>query len=115
MEETKRAIMKMGSYKTPGPDGFQVVFFKRTSHIVCDALYDFVKRVMEDGSVPAESAETTLVLIPKEEKPSNMRGLRPLSVCNVTSKLVSKIIVNRLKGCLKDLISPCQASFVPGR
>lgn len=34
IEETKRAIMNMGSYKAPRPGGFQVVFLKRTWHIV---------------------------------------------------------------------------------
>lgn len=71
--------------------------------------------MIDEGVVPKEAADATLVLIPKETKPTNMRGFRPLSICNVTYKLASKVIVNRLKGIMKELISPCQASFVPGR
>lgn len=44
-----------------------------------------------------------------------MRGFKPLSLCNVETKLVSKIIVNRLKETLKSLFSPCQTSFAPGQ
>lgn len=56
-----------------------------------------------------------MFLIPKETKPTSMNRFRPLSLCNVTFKLVSKAIVNRLKGVMENLLSPFQASFVLGR
>lgn len=56
-----------------------------------------------------------LVLIPKEKHTSSMHGFRPLSLCNVPLKPVSKIIVSRMKGILKSLIFPCQTIIVPGR
>lgn len=69
---------------------------------------------MEGKEIREEEAEAMLVLIPKEAHPTTMRGFRPLSLCNMTLKVVSKIIFNRLKSVLKSLISPCQASFVSG-
>lgn len=74
-----------------------------------------MKTAIDEGVLPKEAAEAALVLIPKEAKSCNIRGFRPLSLCNVSYKLVSKVIVNRLKLLKKELISPCQASFVPGR
>lgn len=74
----------------------------------------FMRKMLEGGVVP-EAAEATLVLIPKETKPSNMCAFGPLSLCNVVYKLASKVIVNKLKCTLKDLISPCKASFVPSQ
>lgn len=55
------------------------------------------------------------MLIPKEIKLSSMHGFRPLSLCNVVYKLASKVIVNRLKDIVKELISPYQESFVSVR
>lgn len=115
MEETKQALNDMGSYKAPEPNGFQAIFFKRTWHITGEAVFSFVRRVLEDGEVPGDAAEATLVLIPKESKPISIQGFRTLSLCNVSYKLTSKVIVNRLKAILEDLISPCLVSFVPGR
>lgn len=55
------------------------------------------------------------MLIPKEAHPTSIRGFRPLSLCNVPVKLISRIIVSRLKETLKNLIPACHTSFVPGR
>lgn len=59
--------------------------------------------------------EAFLVVIPKEEHPTSMQTFRPLSLCNVPIKFVSKMVVHWLKPLLKDLITPNQASFIPGR
>src|SRR4051812_39429731 len=44
-----------------------------------------------------------------------MKGFRPLSLCNVVFKLVSRVIVSRPKETWRSIISPLQASFVSGR
>lgn len=114
MEETKRVPRDMGSYKALGPDGYQAIFFKKTWHITGEAVHSFVKKAIEDGEISEEAAEASLVLIPKETKPCNICGFRPLILCNAAYKLISKVIVNRLKLLTRELISPSHASFVPG-
>ena len=59
--------------------------------------------------------ETTIVLIPKVQKPEQVKDLRLISLCNVLYKIISKVLSNRLKQVLLDVISPSQSAFVPGR
>ena len=40
---------------------------------------------------------------------------RHISLCNILYKLVSRIIMQRLKPYMAAIINPCQAGFVPGR
>lgn len=101
--------------KAPGPDGFSSAFFQRIWGVTGLTLVQFVRAVLERCELPMESNESRLILIPKEEKPSSIRGFRPISLCNVSVKLVTKILVNRLKSIWSNIISPNQGASIPGR
>jgi hypothetical protein len=56
-----------------------------------------------------------VVVIPKEESPTNLRQFHPISSCNVVYKLITKALVNILQPYPDDLqVGPLQSSFVPG-
>jgi hypothetical protein len=55
---------------------------------------------------------TFLVLIPKDSNPSNFTRFRPISLCNSSYKILTKIIANRLNPLLAKLISENQTSFL---
>jgi hypothetical protein len=56
--------------------------------------------------MPPGVNETTIVLLSKKEDPKMLKDFRPISLCNVIYKMVSKCLVNRLRSLLNELIGP---------
>ena len=65
--------------------------------------------------IPDYLNSTNIILIPKIQSPESISSFRPISLCNSMYKIITKIIVGRLRPYLDKLIGPCQAAFVPGR
>jgi hypothetical protein len=55
--------------------------------------------------MPEVINDTTIVLIPKGTEPEELKDFRPIRLCNVIYKLISKCIVNRFRGILDEIIS----------
>ncbi|XP_073360394.1 uncharacterized protein [Aegilops tauschii subsp. strangulata] len=114
-EEVKAALDHIGDLKAPGPDGMPSIVYKKHWHFMGEKVVDEVISVLKGGPMPDGWNDTVVVLIPKVKNPSRIKDLRPISLCNVVYKLCSKVIANRLKLVLPDIISDNQSAFVPGR
>lgn len=69
----------------------------------------------ETGVLATGMNDAMIVLIPKVLKPERIMQFRPISLCNVMFKKITKAMVLRLKKLMPKLIGPAQASFIPGR
>ena len=58
---------------------------------------------------------TFIALIPKKNGASNIRDFRPISLVGSVYKILAKVLANRLKEVLDQLISESQNNFVGGR
>ena len=59
--------------------------------------------------------QTFLALVPKVDSPESFVNFRPIGLCNVTYKLVTKTIATRMKDIMQKLISDTQCNFLLGR
>lgn len=114
-EEVKVALFQMDPDKAPGPDGMSPVFFQKHWKIVGKDIASMVREFFISGSLNEELNVTNIVLIPKKKSPAVMGDLRPISLCNVIVKIITKVIANRLKKTLDWVISENQSAFMSGR
>ena len=113
--EVKQALFQMFPIKAPGPEGFPTHFFQRHWDLCGAEVTKAVLRIVR-GEEDAECInDTFLVLIPKVKNPTLLSQFRPISLCNVVYKVISKCMVNRLGPILDDLISETQSAFILGR
>ncbi|XP_019096517.1 PREDICTED: uncharacterized protein LOC104768075 [Camelina sativa] len=113
--EVKSTLFTMHPDKAPGPNGMTALFFQKAWDIVKTDLVDLVNRFLVERVFDKDLNRTHICLIPKVAKPTRMAELRPISLCNVGYKIISKILCQRLKRVLPGLISETQSAFVPGR
>ncbi|KAK9998773.1 hypothetical protein SO802_018376 [Lithocarpus litseifolius] len=113
--EVEKALKQMHPMKAPGPDGMAPLFYQHfwptVNSIVIQTVLDFLNH----GAAPPKFHETHIVLIPKTKNPERVTNYRPISLCNVAYKLASKVVANRLKLVLQDIICENQSAFVSER
>ena len=80
-----------------------------------DELTDEVLNAINKRKIPTGWNSTNVVLIPKVNSPEVITQYRPISLCNVVYKIISKMFANRLKRILPEIISPTQSAFVLSR
>ena len=80
------------------------------NNVVCMIL-----NVLNFDMSMAEINKTYITLVPKTNNPSRMIEFRPISLSNVIYKLISKVLANRLKLILLQIISENQSAFISGK
>ncbi|CAN0922514.1 Transposon TX1 uncharacterized 149 kDa protein [Linum grandiflorum] len=113
--EIWEVIKGCGGGKSPGPDGFPMEFFKNYWEIVKEDVCAAVMEFMASSSLPTSINSTFIVLIPKKECVEEFKDFRPISLVGSIYKVISKLLMARLKGCMENLISPQQCAFVSNR
>ena len=109
------ALQQMHPTKALGPDGMFAIFFKKYWDIVGNDITCMVLNVLNSNMSMVEINRTNIALVPKTNSPTKMTEFRPISLCNVIYKLISKVLANCLKAILPQIISENQSAFLSER
>lgn len=114
-EDIKEALFDMAPLKAPGPDRFHAGFYQRVWGTVGETIINQALDFFTSGQIPHELNDTWLALITKVSFPERANQFRPIGLCNVLYKVLTKAMSNRIKGVMRGLIGAEQSSFIPDR
>ena len=114
-KEVRSALFQMAPSKASGIDGFTAGFFQRHWSILGDDVTAAVLDFLNGGELPAGLNDTSITLIPKVRHPQNISQYRPIALCPVLYNITVKVITNRLRPCMDEIISEEQSAFILGR
>ena len=101
--------------KAPGPDGFTMAFFHKCWSVVEKDVMDFFVYFHQYSMFERSMNASFLTLIPKKCNAVNIKDFHPISLVGSVYKLLSKVLANRLRVVLDNLIFKTQNSFVGER
>ena len=104
-DEIQHTLKQMAPTTALGPDGMSPIFYKTFWNIVGNDVTKTVLDALNSGYVHESLNATFIALIPKVKNPKKVSDFRPISLCNVVYKLISKVVVNRLKKILPNIVS----------
>jgi hypothetical protein len=105
-QEIRQILRSMKKNTFPGPDGFNVAFYISAWEWIGDDVTTVVQNFYTTGTLPPHLNDTHIALIPKKLVCHLPSDFRPISLCNVIYKIISKSLANRLKPHLPDYIHP---------
>ena len=116
INELSNSLSRMQNNKTPGSDGFPAEFFKVFWIKMKYHVLNSINESYERGQLSSTMRQCIISSLPKGDKPRQfLSNWRPVSLLNVTYKLASSSIANRLKDVLGCIISNTQSGFLAGR
>ena len=114
-KEIRDAVFQMEHNKAPGPDGFPAEFYQFFwETIKADLIQLFVE--FHRGELPLHSLNFGVItLLPKKEDATKVQQYRSICLLNVSFKVFTKVLMNRVSVVAQKIIKPSQTAFIPGR
>lgn len=113
--EIQQAVSSLGTIKAPRLDGMSCIFYRKNWDTVGDDVVTAIQSFFRGNHTLKHFNQTFITLATKNESSATTHNYHPISLCNVSYKIISKILATRLRSILHKIISPLQAAFILGR
>ncbi|GLT47499.1 hypothetical protein SLA2020_211940 [Shorea laevis] len=114
-EEIEEGLRSCDGSKGPGPDGYNFNFLKFAWQCIKEDFISFFAEFHRNGKLVRGLNSSFLTLIPKKLNAVELKDYRPISLLGCVYKLLAKVLSNRLKSVMAEIVSDTQSAFVGGR
>ena len=114
-EEVFTAVSILNGDKALGPDGFPIALWQFTWDFVKEEVIGFFSDFYEHNRFVRSLNSTFLVLIPNKGDAVDIKDFKPISLVGGMYKILAKVLANRLKRVVGQVVSKAQNAFVDGR
>ncbi|WOK98349.1 hypothetical protein Cni_G07060 [Canna indica] len=115
LTEVWNVVKSLPNGKSPGLDDFTGEFYKYYWHLIFEDFMNCMHDFHQNNMLPRDWNKTVLSFIPKVRNSSGVGDFRPIALCNLSYRILSKCLANRLKCVLPKLVSYEQSAFIQGR
>ena len=105
----------MKPISAPGLDGMPPLFCHSFWSLISEDICFAVLDCLNNCKIPRVINSTNITLIPTVKSPECSTNFRPISLCNVVYKIISKVLANKLKVILPVVVFENQSAFQAGR
>uniref|UniRef100_A0A8D9ACT3 Craniofacial development protein 2 n=2 Tax=Cacopsylla melanoneura TaxID=428564 RepID=A0A8D9ACT3_9HEMI len=109
--EIQRAIKELKNGKAPGIDNLPPEIFKQHPSITADILHTIFKQIWETDQIPLDWKKGLLVKLPKKGDLTECKNWRGITLLSIPSKILTRIILNRIKDSVDQKLRREQAGF----
>ena len=109
--EELRVALLQGKATAPGDEGITYDTLRLIAQVPGNPLLTLYNLSLAEGTLPTAWTQSTIIPIPKP----NSSDFRPISLTSCVCKVMERILLNRLRAQVEELLSSRLMGFLPGR
>lgn len=114
-EEIRRALLKSAMRKAPGPDAVTAELLRFGGEMTLTRLHEICAEVWDTGDWPEEWTQSIFIPLPKKGDLLQCSNYRTIALVSHASKILLRVILERMNSKLETEIAQEQAGFRPQR
>jgi hypothetical protein len=102
--ECSAALKSMSCSKTPGSNGLPKEFYITFWDMLRENFVEMANNCIADGIMPESLRRAMISLLYKKDDPELLKNWRPISLLNMDYKIITKVLVNRMKPLMSTVV-----------